>query len=50
MTPENTSKSLTMTFRLNESVLKRMKEEAENHDISLNTSKDTLNGIAMNLD
>jgi hypothetical protein len=37
MTPENSSKSLTMTFRLNESVLKKMKEEAENHDISLNT-------------
>lgn len=37
MTPENPSKSLTMTFRLNESVLKKMREEAENHDISLNT-------------
>jgi hypothetical protein len=37
MTPGNPSKSLTMTFRINENVLKKMRENAEDRDISLNT-------------
>jgi predicted HicB family RNase H-like nuclease len=37
MTPGNPSKSLTMTFRINGNVLKKMRENAEDRDISLNT-------------
>lgn len=36
MTSRN-SKSITMTFRINENVLEKMKENAEDRDISLNT-------------
>jgi hypothetical protein len=37
MTPGNPSKSLTITLRINENVLKKMRENAEDRDISLNT-------------
>jgi hypothetical protein len=37
MTPGNPSKSLTITLRINENVLKKMSENAEDRDISLNT-------------
>ena len=37
MSNGNPSKSVTMTFRINENVLRKMKEDAEDRDVSLNT-------------
>jgi hypothetical protein len=33
----HTSKTITMTFRVNENLMRKLKEDAEDHEISLNT-------------
>lgn len=33
----HTTKTITMTFRVNENLMRKLKEDAEDHEISLNT-------------